>query len=67
MLCLQDPNQRNVDNLNHVRSEGSRHFRNKKKEYLKSDELKLTLRPRISGTYTVASMTLRRITSLELI
>jgi len=31
----------NVDNLNHVRGEASRHFRNKKKEYLKArtDEL----------------------------
>jgi hypothetical protein len=33
--CLQNPNQSNVDNLNNVRREASRHFRNKKKEYLK--------------------------------
>jgi hypothetical protein len=69
MQCLQDPNLRNVDKLNNVRREGSGHCRNKKKEYLKAkiDEFKLTLRPRISETYTVASMTLRRVTSLVLI
>jgi len=38
---LRDPNQSNVDNPNNVRREASRHFRNKKKEYLKakSDEI----------------------------
>ena len=30
MNWLQDPNQRNIDNLNKVRREGSRHFKNKK-------------------------------------
>ena len=35
MQWLQDPNQSNVDNLNNVRCEASRHFKNKKKEYLK--------------------------------
>jgi hypothetical protein len=41
MECLQDPNQSNVDNLNNVRCEASRHFRNKKKKPLKAkiDEL----------------------------
>jgi len=41
MKWLQDPNQSNIDNLNNVRREDSRHFRNKKKEYLKAtiDEL----------------------------
>jgi len=29
MQWLQDPNQSNVDNLNNLRQEGSRHFRNK--------------------------------------
>ena len=28
---IQDPSQRNIDNLNNVRCEASRHFRNKKK------------------------------------
>ena len=35
MQWLQDPNQNNVYNLNNVRREASRHFRNKKKEYIK--------------------------------
>jgi hypothetical protein len=33
---LQNPNQSTGDNLNNVRREASRHFRNKKKEYLKA-------------------------------
>jgi hypothetical protein len=38
---LQDPSEINRDNLNNVRRETSRHFRNKKKENLKdkTDEL----------------------------
>jgi hypothetical protein len=36
MQWLQDQNQRNLDNLNIVRCEASRYFRNKKKEYLKA-------------------------------
>jgi hypothetical protein len=35
MQWVQDPSQTNVDNLNNVRHGASRHFRNKKKEYLK--------------------------------
>jgi hypothetical protein len=31
----QDPSEINGDNLNNVRHEASRHFRNKKREYLK--------------------------------
>jgi len=34
---LQDPSKSTVDNLNNVRREASRHFRNKKKEYLKAE------------------------------
>jgi hypothetical protein len=37
MQWVQDPSQSNVDNLNYVRHEASRHFRNKKKEYLKPE------------------------------
>ena len=33
---VQDPSQRNVDNLNNVRREASGHLRNKKKAYLKA-------------------------------
>ena len=36
MQSLQDTSQINVDNLNYVRCEVSRHFRNKAKEYLKA-------------------------------
>jgi hypothetical protein len=36
MQWLQDPNQSSVGNLNHLKCEDSRHFRNKKKEYLKA-------------------------------
>jgi len=41
MPWLQDPSQSHVDNLNNVKHEASRHFRNKKKEYQKAkiDEL----------------------------
>ena len=31
----EDPNQSNADNLNNVRCTAMRHFKNKKKEYLK--------------------------------
>jgi hypothetical protein len=33
---LENPNQSNEDNVNNVRREASRHFRNKKQEYLKA-------------------------------
>jgi len=36
MQWVQDPNQSNVDNLNNVRHEASRHFKNKKEDYLKA-------------------------------
>ena len=36
LLSLQDPNKSIVYNLNSVSREASRHFRNKKKEYLKA-------------------------------
>ena len=36
MQWIHDPSQRNVDNLNNVRCNASRHFRNKKKAYLKA-------------------------------
>jgi hypothetical protein len=41
MQRVQHPNQSNVDNLNNVQHEASRHFRNKEKDYLKAkiDEL----------------------------
>ena len=36
MQWVQDPSQSNVDNLNCVRREVSRHFRNKKNAYLRA-------------------------------
>ena len=41
MQWIQDPSQSSVDNMNNVRCEVSRHFRNKKKAYLRAkiDEL----------------------------
>jgi len=47
MQCLQDPNESNVDKLNNVRHEASRHFRKKKRRNickLKLMNLKLTVR-----------------------
>jgi len=46
MQWVQDPNQSNVGNLNNVRREARRYFRNKMKEYLKAKiaNLKLTVR-----------------------
>jgi hypothetical protein len=43
---LQDPNESCVDNLNSVRREASRHFRNEEKEYLKAkiDELETNIK-----------------------
>ena len=37
MQWVQGPSQSDVDNLNNIRREASRHFRNKKKEYLKAE------------------------------
>ena len=37
MQWVQDPSQSNVNNLNNVRCEASRHFRNKTKEYRKAE------------------------------
>ena len=36
MQWIQNPSQSSVDNLNYVRREASRHFRIKKKAYLKA-------------------------------
>jgi tRNA A37 threonylcarbamoyladenosine dehydratase len=36
MQWLQDPNQINVDNLNNVQHEASRHVMKEKKEYLQA-------------------------------
>jgi hypothetical protein len=64
MQWLQDPNQSNVHNLNNVRSEASRHFRNKQKDYLKA---KADETGTISDTCIRATLTSRSVTSLKLI
>jgi hypothetical protein len=49
---LQDPSEINEDNLNNVRHEASRYFRNKKREYLKEILMSLqqTAKTRTSET-----------------
>jgi hypothetical protein len=68
-LWLQNPSQINGDNLNNVRYETSRTFRNKKREYLKERmSFKQTVRTKISKTYHIeAYMNLKWITNLELL
>jgi hypothetical protein len=43
MQWLQDQVQCNVHNLNNVVCKASRHLRNKKREYLRSNEVKMTI------------------------
>ena len=66
---VHDPSQRNADNLNNVRRDASRHFRNKKKAYLKAKIEELETNSKIKNIRDLyrASVTLRRVTSLELI
>jgi len=69
MQSIQNPSRSNVDNLNNVRRDASKHFRNKRRyiSKIKMRNLKLTIRPKLSGTCLGASVTVRRVTSLELI
>jgi hypothetical protein len=51
---LQDPSEINGDNLNNIRREASRHFRNKKREYLEGNinELAINIKSKnISDLY----------------
>jgi hypothetical protein len=69
MQWLQDPNQRNVDNLNNVTREASKHFSGEGKENLKTKTDEHETKRKIKNTrdsYTCI-MTLRRVTSLEII
>ena len=47
MQWVQDPSQSNVDNLNSVRLKVSRHFRNKKKAYLRAKIEELEINSKI--------------------
>ena len=66
---MQDPSQCNVDNINNVRRVTSRHFRNKKKAYLKAEIGELETNSKIKNIRdcTEESMMLQMVTSLELI
>ena len=64
---IQDPSQSNLDNLNNVRRNARRHFRNKKKAKLKLRNLKITVRSTMSGTCIGTLMTSRRDTNPELL
>ena len=69
MQFIQDPSQIKVDNLNSVRRQVSRHFRNKKKAYLRAkiEELETNSKlQNIRDLYRIP-MTLRRGTSLDVI
>jgi hypothetical protein len=50
LLWLQGPSKINGDNLNNVRREASRHFRNKKREYLKDKINVLATNNKIKNT-----------------
>ena len=64
---LQDPNQSNVDNFNNVRHEASRHFRYKKKEYLKAKTEELGTNSKIKNIRDFhRGINDLRVTSLEL-
>jgi hypothetical protein len=47
---LQDPSEINGDNMNSIRLEASRHFRNKKREYLKDEITELAMNGKNKNT-----------------
>jgi hypothetical protein len=53
MQWLQNPNRSNADKLNNVRHKANRHFRNQKKEYLRSKIDKLETNSKIKNTKRV--------------
>jgi len=59
--------QNNADNLNHIRRQASRHFRNKKREYIKAKihDLQTNSKNTKHQTCIGASIKLRTVTSLE--
>ena len=68
MQWVQNPSQSNVDNPNNVRREATRHFRNKKKAYLKAKIEGLGTNSKIKNIRDLnrGINDLRRVTSLEL-
>jgi len=69
MQWTQDPSRSNVDNLNNVRHDASRHFRNKKTAYLKAKIEELENNSKINNVRDLyrGITDLRRGTSLELL
>ena len=55
MQWVQDPSQSKVDNLNSVRREVSRHFRNKKKAYLRANIEELETNSKIKNISDIYS------------
>ena len=49
MQWVQDPKQSSVDNLNNVRREANRHFRTKKKAYLKAKIAELETKSKVKN------------------
>jgi hypothetical protein len=66
MQCGQDSRQSNVESLNNVRPEGSRHFRTKRKAYLKAkiEEFEIKSKKKYIRDFIVLLMILRRVTSI---
>jgi uncharacterized NAD(P)/FAD-binding protein YdhS len=64
---LQDQSEINRDILNNIRREASRHFKNKKREYLKYkiNEVASNTKNKNTETYIEKQMSLKRITNLE--
>ena len=69
MQWIQDPSRSNVDNLNNVRRDASRHFRNKKKAYLKVEIEELETKSKIKNIRDLyrGINDFKRVTSLELL
>jgi uncharacterized NAD(P)/FAD-binding protein YdhS len=66
---LQDPSEINGDNLNNVRSEASRYFRNKKRQYLKDKINELATKSKNTNTrdlYKSEKINLRGATDREI-
>ena len=49
MQWIQHPSQSNADNLNNVRRDASRHFRNKKKVYLRTKIEEMEINSKINN------------------
>jgi hypothetical protein len=64
MQWIQHPRHNIVDNLFNVRPEGSRHFRNKNKVYMKAKIEEFEANSKIVRDFIAVLMVLRRVNSL---